>query len=387
MKLFHFFHTNKLQPSLFRFDLVLLFCGALLVLLAEGCSLGAKKDKETVKTVPSVAVFSAKKGLLTTSLQIPGELQAYQHVDIYAKESGFVKSVSVDVGSEVAAGQLLADMDAPEINAQLSTSASKLKSLEALYISSKANYDRLLETSKTPGTIAPSDLEFALGKRNSDYAQFEAGKAEYEGVMSRKKYLEIRAPFSGVVSARNVSTGAYAGPSGKGSENPMFTLEEQKKLRLVVSIPEANTSYIHAGNTIGFTVNSIPNQQFSSEIKRLAGSIDAKLRSQRIEMDVPNDNKKLLPGMIANVKIPLFAKDSAILVPKSAIVNSPERVFVIRIIDHKMEWVDIKKGREFEGKVEIYGDIKAGDYLVKAASEEMKPGALKADVQVHFEKE
>jgi membrane fusion protein (multidrug efflux system) len=358
--------------------------GFLILCMSQSCHTSTSESKNKTSTESSAAateVFALQKGMLTSSLQIPGELIAFQQVDIYAKENSFVKKMYVDVGSEVTTGQLLATMEAPELNSQLSAASSKLKAQEALYIASKANYDRLLETSKTPGTIAPNDLDLALAKMNSDRAQLDAAKAAYAEVANTKDYLEIRAPFNGVISARNVNAGAYVGPSGKGSEFPLFTLQEQKKLRLVVSIPEAYTSYLHENDTISFTVIAFPNQQFTAHVKRLAGALDERLRSQRTEMDVMNDDKKLLPGMVADVHIPLAAKDSTFIVPKSAIVNSTERVFVIKISNNKVQWMDVKKGREANGKVEIFGDLSSGDSLVKTASEEIRDGSTISEVK------
>ncbi|MEP7375415.1 MAG: efflux RND transporter periplasmic adaptor subunit [Chitinophagaceae bacterium] len=375
--------VSKINTSLHRLSIVTLWSLIIVCLLQSCGSAGKESPGKTDSTSVAVKteVFAVQKGLLTTSLQIPGELVAFQQVDIYAKENSFVKKLYVDVGSEVKTGQLLASMEAPEINSQLSAAASRLKSQEAVYIASNANYDRLLETSKTPGTIAPNDLDIALAKKNSEYAQWQAAKAAYQGVADTRNYLEIRAPFSGVISLRNVNTGAYVGPSGKGSELPLFTLQEQKKLRLVVSVPEAYTSYLHGNDTIRFTVNAFPEQSFSVNVKRLAGTLDERLRSQRIEMDVMNTDKKLLPGMVADVHISMSAKDSVFIVPKSAVVNSPERIFVIRITDNKAEWVDVKKGRELHGNVEIFGNLTPGDNLVKTASEEIRKGSAMGEVK------
>lgn len=355
-----------------------LCCGLVLTGLLQSCGPAENKPQEKTASVPVTTVtevFALQKGMLTASLQIPGELIAFQQVDLYAKENSFVKRLYADVGSEVKTGQLLATMDAPELNSQLSAAASRLKSQEATYIASNASYDRLLETSKTPGTIAPNDLDLSLAKKNADYAQLQAAKAAYQGIANTINYLEIRAPFNGVISARNVNVGAYVGPSGKGSEYPLFTLQEQKKLRLVVSVPEAYTSYLHENDTIRFSVNAFANQTFTAQVKRLAGALDDKLRSQRIEMDVMNNDKKLLPGMVADVHLAMSSKESSFIVPKSAVVNSPERIFVIRVVQNKAEWVDVKKGREQNGKVEVFGNLTAGDQLVKIGSEEIRNGA------------
>jgi membrane fusion protein, multidrug efflux system len=352
------------------------------VLLAVGLLQSCKssngettENKIAAPVVISTEVLPLQKDMLSSSLQIPGELIAFQQVDLYAKENSFVQKLYVDVGSEVKAGQLLATMEAPELSSLEAAAQSRLKSQEALYIASKSNYDRLLETSKTPGTISQNDLDQALAKKNSDFAQWDAAKAQYREVGNRRGYLEIRAPFNGVITTRNVNLGAYVGPSGKGSEFPLFTLQEQKKLRLVIYVPEAYSGYLYQQDKVNFNVNAFPNEKFSAQVKRLAGALDARLRSQRIEMDVTNDKKRLLPGMVANVIIPLSTKDSTFILPKTAIVSSQERVFVIKVVNNKAEWVDVKKGRENDGKVEVFGDLFAGDLIVKQANEEVRNGS------------
>jgi membrane fusion protein, multidrug efflux system len=337
------------------------------------------KTVQAQTVVPAVAAapetFILKKGRMAADLKMPGELIAYQQVDLYAKENSFVKKLYADVGSEVRSGQLLAVMEAPELTSSLSGAQSKLKAQEAIYIASKANFDRLAETSKTPGTISQNDLDQADARQKSDLAQLEAARSAYNEIAETLKYLEIRAPFSGVISARNVNTGAYVGPSGKGSELPLFTLQEQQHLRLVVSVPEASTGYLNTTGTVRFTVKAMPDRSFSARIRRLAGALDDRLRSERVEMDVENKDKKLLPGMVAEVDVPLPAPDSTFIVPSTAVVNSTQRLFVIRVKDGKAEWVDIKKGREENGQTEIYGDLYEGDRLIKMAGEEIRNGS------------
>jgi RND family efflux transporter MFP subunit len=341
----------------------------------EGKEKKEKKDKDAAKASAPAETFTLQKGRLSTTLYIPGELIAYQQVDLYAKENSFVKKLYADVGSEVKEGQLLASLEAPELTSALAGAESRLKSQEAIYIASKANYDRMVETSKTPGTISQNDLDQSSAKQKSDLAQLDAARSAYREIAETLKYLEVRAPFNGVISARNVNPGAYVGPSGKGSEFPLFTLQEQKHLRLVISVPEAYTGYLTSENNVKFRVKALPNEQFQAKVKRLAGALDNRLRAERIEMDVYNDNKKLLPGMVAEVDVPLPAKDSTFVVPQSAVVNSTERIFVIKIVDHKAEWVDVKIGRSQDGKTEIYGNLNEGDQVIKVASEERRDGS------------
>jgi RND family efflux transporter MFP subunit len=357
-------------------------------LLLAGLLYGCHSDEEQQETAateaappPETEVFSLQKGRLSSSLQIPGELIAYQQVDLYAKENSFVKNVYVDVGSEVKTGQLLVTMEAPELGSQLAAAQSNIKSREAIYTASKANYDRLYETSQTPGTVSPNDLEQAAARRNSDLAQLDAAKASYKQVTEMQGYLQIRAPFNGIISARNVNPGAYVGPSGKGSDVPLFILQEQKKLRLVIAVPEAYTSYLDHKNEVSFTVKSLPDQKFTAQVKRMAGAIDSRLRSERIEMDVMNNDKKLLPGLVAEVNLPLPSNDSTFIVPKTAVVNSTESVFVVRVVDNKADRVEVKTGREANGNIEVYGNLSPGDLLLRTPTDEIRSGSVLQNVK------
>ncbi len=358
-----------------------LLASVLLISTLTGCqsSEGEKetlKTEETVEAPAPVEVFTLKKGKMSSSLQVPGELVAFRDVDIYAKVSGFIKSLHVDVGSEVKQGQLLALAEAPELSAQLASAQSRLRGQEAVSIGSKANYERVLEASKMSGAVSKNDVDMALAKRNADNAQLEAAKSAYREVADLKRYLEIRAPFNGIISTRNVSTGAYIGPSGKGSEFPLFVLTEQKRLRLVISVPEAYTGYVDLNDPVSFSVKAFPDKKFTGQVKRQSGTLDKRLRSERVEVDVLNNDKKLLPGMIAEVILPLPTKNSTFVVPKSAVVNSSTGIYVIRVANKKAEWVQVKKGLEADEKVELFGDLAEGDSLVTNATEEIRDGAM-----------
>lgn len=362
------------------------FVFGFIFLSLAACQSPANKKGEapaaSTNTVIALTGIQLQEASLLSTIRIPGELAAYQQVDLYAKVNSFVKKLHVDAGSQVQAGQLLATLEAPEINSQLSAAASRLKMQEAVYAASKATYNRLLETSKTPGTISPNDLEQAFARQQSDEASLQALKAQYNEVVNNSNYLQVRAPFSGVIATRNVSAGAYVGPSGRGSELPMFTLVEQKKLRLVVSVPEAYTGYLNNTEAVKFVLKSQPRDTFSAHIARQSGALDNRLRSERIEMDVDNSGKKLLPGMVAEVLLPLKGKDKAFVVPSSAVLNSTEGVYVIRVKDKKTTWVPVTVSRTFDGKSEIYGDLAEKDILIKNASEEVRNGGAADSVTI-----
>lgn len=333
-----------------------------------------EQQQDAVET-PTVQIVPVTKGRLSSNITIPGELIPYQQVDLYAKTNSYVKKLLVDIGSEVKQGQLLAVLEAPEINSQLAAAQSRIKQFEAVYFASKATYDRLVSTSKTPGTVSQNDLEQAEAKKNADQANIDAAKSGLKEVSANLAYLEIRAPFDGVITSRNVNLGAYVGPGGK-STDPLFTIQDQDRLRLVVSVPEIYTGALSNKSEVKFTVRALPSQKFTAQVKRIAGALDEKLRAERLEMDVYNKEKKLLPHMFAEVSVPLPAGDSTYVVPKTAVATSTEKVFVIKIVDHKAVWVDVKKGLSNGDSIEIFGgDLKPDDKLVKAASDEIRNGS------------
>lgn len=326
-------------------------------------------------TINTVSAFRVQEGHLSTSLTIPGELTAFQNVDIYAKVSSFVKKLYVDVGSEVSQGQLLAVMEAPEINAQIDAASSHVESQKAIYLSSKATYDRLLETSKTPGTVSPNELEIADAKQKSDYAQYQSALATVKEIHDNRNYLEIRAPFAGIITARNVSAGAYVGPAGAGSAMPIFTLQEQRKLRLVINVPVSTAGTLKANDEVSFTIKSLPGQTFNAKIARLAGALDDKLRSQHVEADVINDNKILLPGMVAEVSMPLDNSRKAFVIPTVALLNSAKGIFVIKASDNKTIWTPVVTGANTGDSVEVYGNLHPNDTLISTVTEEVRDSA------------
>jgi len=342
-----------------------------------GCNHSPARDESKSATKPVEAApekITLRKDTLEARFTIPGELIAFQQVDLYAKVTGFVRELKVDIGSKVKEQQVLMTLDAPELTAQLSAAQSRLKSQEALYTASLANYNRLIETSKTPGTISPNDLEQAEAKRNADLANLEAARASFREVNDMKNYLVIRAPFDGTITARNINVGAYVGPSGKGSEFPALTLQQQARLRLVISVPEGYSGYLKQGDEVSFKVRSMPSENFKAKLTRLSGALDARLRSQRAEADIENSDGRFLAGTVADVSTTLRSANNSFVVPKTAVVSSAEEVFVIRVVNGKAEQVSVKTGLEADDFVEVFGALVENDILLKKASDEIKTG-------------
>ncbi len=363
--------------------IILAFAAACLgVGFFSSCGPDKKEKEEQQQTVnqenaidtPTVVSAVVTKGKLVGTIAVPGELVPYQEVELYAKINSYVKKLWVDIGSQVHQGQLLVTLDAPEINSQLAEAESRIKQMEAVYFASKATYDRLYNTSKTPGTVSQNDLEQAEAKKNSDMANVDAAKSSYKEVAANLNYLEIRAPFDGVITIRNVNQGAYVGPGGKGTD-PLLIVQDQNRMRLVISVPENYTGGLSDKDKVTFSVQALPNRKFTAQVSRLAGAVDTRLRAERLEMDVYNKDKKLLPHMYANVDVPLPSRDSALIVPKTAVVTSTEKVFVVKITNNKAQWVEVKKGLQSGDQMEVYGNLQNGDQIVKQASDEIRDGA------------
>jgi RND family efflux transporter MFP subunit len=347
---------------------------SLLSLLAASCGSAPRPSASQLPDTTVVQTFPLSKGRLTTHLELPGELRPFQSVDLYAKVNSFVKEMYVDVGSKVRKGTLLATLAAPELEDALNASAALLHTQEALYKASKATYDRMYRTSKFPGTIAPNELDMAYAKMGADSANLAAARSRYQEAEAMQGYLEVRAPFDGVVSSRNMYDGAYAGPAGKGSSIPLMTIQEQARLRLIIAVPEAATAYFSQKDMVHFTVQTLPGKEFTASISRLAGSLDMQLRTEQLEMDVYNKDNTLLPGMFAQVSLDLTNTKKVFVVPKTAVTGNSRQIFVISVVNGRTEWIPVQKGRDNGDKVEIFGDLQEGSQLVSAATDELKKG-------------
>ncbi len=316
---------------------------------------------------------------------LPGEILPYQEVEIYAKLSSFVERVLVDRGSEVKKNQLLATLEAPELKTQRAEAQAKVAAVEAQRAEAQARltseqgtYDHLKAASATPGVIAGNDLTIAEQRVDAARAQVAAVEASIRAAQSAVKvieemeqYLQITAPFDGVVIERSVSPGALVGPAGKG----LFRLEQDSRLRLVVAVPEPDVSGIAPGAHVTFTVPAFQGQTFTGTIARIAHSMDTKTRTMPVELDVDNTRRQLAPGMYATVNWPVKRARPALVVPASAVAGNTERTFVIRANNGVAEWVNVSKGAPVSADtVEVFGPLQPGDRIVKRASDELREG-------------
>ena len=341
-------------------------------------SLEGQSNTAAVETTKVVAQ------VLQKTLTIPGDLTPYQGVNLSARVAGFVETLAVDRGSWVKRGQRLASISAPELRAQRAEAEAKLQAVraqeaeaQARMVSAQSTYERLKAASATPGVVAGNDLEIAergleAARAHVNALKSSGGAAEaaVKAVSEMEGYLELTAPFDGVITERNVHPGSLVGPS----TGALLRIEQVARLRLTVPVPEAYVGTITRGTTVEFRVSAFPDQTFQGVIARPAHSLDMKTRSMLVEMDVNNPKQVLAPGMFAEVQWPVSRAQASLFVPRTAVVRTSERQFVVRVRNGVAEWVDVRRG-ELDGDViEVFGDLREGDIVIRRGNDEIRPG-------------
>ena len=363
----------------------------LLLSVAAGCrgANDASPSTPAEATGPTtIDVVRVVEQPLNVQLSLPGELMAYQEVAIFPRVTGFVKTVMVDRGSRVRAGDLLATLEAPELVAQRAEAQSKLQAAEAQLAAARAKadadkstFDRLKAASATPGVVAGNDV--ILAEKSADASRSQVVAAE-QGIESTRQalnairdmegYLQLKAPFAGVVTERNVHPGALVGPSSGESSAPLLRLVDTNRLRLVVPVPEAYTTELPTGAMISFSVAAHPTEMFSGKVARVAHAVDVGTRTMAVEVDVTNKDGRLAPGTFCQVGWPVRRSRPSLLVPSGSVASTTDRTFVIRVRGGKTEWVDVKTGLTSGPLVEVFGDLKPGDEVAGRGTDELRPG-------------
>jgi RND family efflux transporter MFP subunit len=322
---------------------------------------------------------------ISRTIDLPGEFQPFQSVSVHAKIRGYVNRVLVDRGSVIKQGQLLADLTAPEMEAQIAEAESKVQAAEADELQAQAQlsaaqstYGRLKKAAETPGAIAGNELfqseqqvEAARAIVRSKHQAAVASKAAAQSQRDLESYLLITAPFDGIVTERLVHPGALVGPA---ADPVLLIIEDVSHLRVVVAVPEEDTGGILRGARVEFQVPAYAGRTYTGTVARVAHSLDQKTRTMPVELDVFNRDSSLSPGMYASVKWPVRSSRPALLVPKTSVVTTTERTFVVRDDNGKAEWVTVKEGAQDRDLVEISGNLKPGDLVVRRATDEIREG-------------
>lgn len=335
-------------------------------LLLVGCPVTPK----TVEPAISVAAKPDAASLETTKVEaqqlhgktvLQGELTPLAAVALYARTPSFVESVSVDRGSVVKMGQVLARLSAQELQAQRAEAESKSHAEEM-------TYQRLRAAAATEGAVAKQEIDQAE-------AMWRASSSRVTALRAMEQYLVIKAPFDGLITERGVHPGALVGPPSSSVTPPLLRIEQVAKLRLTVAVPESYVSAVKQGMSAEFSVRTWPRERFRAEVQRIAHSLDAKTRTMAVELDVDNAEGRLAPGMFAQVEWPWSRTIPSLLVPPSAIVRTTERTFVDRVHEATLEQVPVQLGVTVNDKVEVFGSLAAGDIILKRGREDLVNGS------------
>jgi len=350
----------------------------LFVILAANCF--AQQAVELVKV-------TMKR--MEREIRLPGEILPYQSVDLQARVTGYVDEVLVDKGSPVKEGQLLIRLSAPELNAHRAEAESKIQVIaaqrseaEARLVAAQTTYENLRVAARTPGAVAENEL--VLSEKAVDAARAlssvhenaaKAARASLGALKQLESYLQVAAPFDGMITERGVHPGALVGPESATRVGAMLRIEQLSRLRLVVPVPEAAVAGITKGASVVFKVPAYPDETFSGVAARIPGSLDPATRSMAVEVDVDNPGRRLAPGMYAEVHWPVRNSWTSLFVPASSIVATTERMFVIRFQDGHAQYVPVSRGATQDGLVEVFGALADGDQIVERGTDEIRDGA------------
>jgi membrane fusion protein (multidrug efflux system) len=350
------------------------FAICLLSATFTGCNEGKGAPPKTETTVPAAPeTLVLQKGALSQQIKLPAQLASFEEVSIFPKVNGYVKGVFVDVGSIVHKGQTLMTLEAPELQQATIQAKERFARAKLDYTISAENYRRMAKAAETPGAVSPMNLAGLKAKADADSTLCNAEKANWDMQQAILGYLVVTAPFDGTITERNVHPGALVSAEGKEGK-PMLHLGQMDHLRLQMDIPENISAGLGDKDTIQFYLSAFPGRKFTGHVTRRSGLVNSQFRAERMETDVYNKDGKLAPGMYADVIFNSNGNTEAFTVPRSAVVTSTERKYVIVVRNGKTLRVDVATGNESASKVEITGDLQPGETLLARANDEIPEG-------------
>lgn len=317
-------------------------------------------DKETLElSIPTVRVVNAVPGKATSVLDLPAEVRAYTEAPIYARASGYVKRWYVDIGARVTAGQLLADIDTPELDQQITGARADLAQAEAARALSKITAERWAELLKTASVSEQENAEKQADLKLKD-ANVDAARANVRRLEDILSYTHVTAPFSGTLTVRDIDVGDLIS-SGK----ELFRLADTGKLRVFVRVPQTATPSVAPGVAAEMVVPELPARKFTAKVVRTAGSIETTSRTLLTELEVDNPHNEILPGSYAQVTFSDLRQDPALVLPSNTLLFRAEgtQVGVVEP-DGKVTLKKILIGRDFGRTFEVLSGITATDRII-----------------------
>jgi len=354
---------------------------ALVIVLALGAGIyygiasraGAEKAlvQEThASSVPFVSVIHPTANAASTEISLPGDTQAFISTPIYARTSGYLKSWTADIGAHVKAGQLLAEIDTPELDQQLQQAQSDLKNAQAnLQISQATNerYQKLVSTN----AVSKQEADTTAADLRSKQALVDSAQANVRRLEQLQDFEKVYAPFDGVITARGTDIGALIQAN---DTRELFHLAAVNKLRIYVSVPEVYAPLVHNGDKTTLTLDSLPGQTFVGTIVRNSDNIDPVTRTLNVEVDVDNPTGKLLPGAYVFVHFKFAASAGSVTVPSNTLLFRSEgpRVGVVR--DGHARLVPVAIGHDYGVSLEVLSGLNAKDSVIVDPSDSLTDG-------------
>ncbi|MBI4326419.1 MAG: efflux RND transporter periplasmic adaptor subunit [Chloroflexi bacterium] len=331
--------------------------------LLTGC--GQSGGASTSAPPPNVQTVRVKQGEIVRTLTLPGNIRAYQEATLYAKIAGYLKSIAVDKGDWVKANDALAEIEAPEMLADLGKFKAELAVAEV-------DARRVQEAvAKAPDLVMPQAVDMAKGK-------YEIAKANLERIQTLLGYSKIVAPFDGVITRRWVDPGAFipSATSGSAAKNAaVVTLMDFRRVRVEVAIPQSDAALVKTGLPVRVSVEELPGRSFEGQITRFAYALDESTKTMMTEIEIPNPEHLLRPGMYANCQIALEKRTDALLLPAEALVTEKKKSFVFCLRDSKATRVPVKTGFDDGISVEILlGGLKPDEPVIVAGKHALTDG-------------
>ena len=337
-----------------------------------------KKETATLN-VMNVSVIQPKTAGAAQELVLPANLQAFSDTPIYARTTGYLKRWYADIGKRVKAGELLAEIDAPELDDQLQQAKANYATAEANYRlaqSTAVRWESLLKTdSVSRQEVDEKRSDMAARKANLDAARYNVSRLE-----KLQSFKRLYAPFDGVITARNVDVGMLI-DAGSAPAKELFHIASTKRLRAFINVPQSYAHDVGPGMTAELTLAEFPGRRFKGTFARSAQSIDAVSRTLLAEVDVDNASGELLPGSYAQVHLKLSGDHAALIVPVNALLFRPEGVMVAVVQGDRAILSPIKLGRDFGSQVEVVSGLNASDSVILNPSDSLASGAQVRVVQ------
>jgi len=319
----------------------------------SGCK-PSSTDADKAPPPVAVQIVQPKHGPITRSIILPGEIKAYQQATLYAKVAGYLKTITVDKGTPVKEGDLIADIEVPELIAEETRSKAEVEVADL-------DYRRLSESQKkAPDLVTPQSVDNAKGK-------WDVAKANLERTETLLNFAKITAPFSGIVTKRMVDPGAFipAATTGSTPQNAaLVALADFSTVRVQVAVPELESALVATGQPVKVSIEELPGRNFTGTITRFSYALDEASRTMLAEIELPNPKLELRPGMYASIKIGIERKDDALLVPTEAVVVEKAGTSVFTIADGKAKKTRVQTGFNDGTNVEILSGIKNDQQVI-----------------------